>query len=412
MTRHKAFRSGALLFGVLVLLFGFLSSCGDDTPTGTETTTQNGQGDVNPYGDTDFFLGSVSFDGTPDGRIDVWGHNLTTEGDSVASFDLVLINRSRHTIFPLVIFYITQITPADVVVLNADITTVTGLPVGFDFSDKLGDDNKLDPGETSGAVTMRFGMPEPTSFALGFHIAVGEPPNDAVLSGVVFADVNENGEYEPDMDQGLPEILVRLWTTVSDSDSTGFEFVRATRTNEEGRYGFSDLRPGVYQVAADGPNARPTTPNPLLVTLIAKPDGTVEPFDGADFGFADHVVPPPPPAEILFGPAPVGPGSPHGTELDATFELLGMPGEEVIVMEITPPMNMPPISPVHRAGVWINGQQIFEMDCLTTNPGCNHNHLLRIPPEVLVKGENHLGIGVTGGDRAVLVFTIFREIND
>jgi hypothetical protein len=403
---------------------GALASCSDDGPAGTtNSSNQTGKGEVDPQGDPDFFLGSAAIDGVPDGRIDVWAYNLTVHQDStdsnstgtVVAFDVVLINRSRTALYAPITFLIPLIIPDGVSVLNSEIfyiTDITEGPPGFDFSDDLGDDNKLDPREHSAPVNMQFGMRELTSFSIGFEITVGSPPpppgEHPDISGVVFNDVNENGERDS-TEEGISGINVQLSTNTPNTDP--FVFVRLAQTDRQGRYGFSDLRPGIYQVeAAPNSDLKSTTPNPLIVTLIGDSSGVI-PIRGINFGF---FVKEPPDVDPIFGPVGVGPGSNHGEDFEGGFWVRDLDKDHKYVLQVVPPPIMsssPMVMRIKRAEAWINQEHVYKFECdsdSTTTNSCLPFERVSIPNELLREGANRIRIRVEGSERAFLMFTIFR----
>lgn len=166
-----------IVYGCLALL-GFVMSCSQDSPTTVVGETDlSGYGTIDPNEETDFLIGLATVAGASGGYVEVWGDNLTLVSDSHVSFDVVLINESSEIIYPLVFFYITKTTPPSVRVLNYD-SKGFGSSFVFDFSDNLGSDDKLDPGEQTRPVRMHFELPELTSFAIGFRITAGAPPVD------------------------------------------------------------------------------------------------------------------------------------------------------------------------------------------------------------------------------------------
>lgn len=423
MGRKPLLSIRAILFFSLLITMGALASCSDEGPAGTSGNTDR-SGEVDPRGDTDFFLGSASIDGVPDGRIDVWAHNLTIRSDStgdsgsvgaVVAFDVVLINRSHHAVHPPVLFFITQITPSSVFVLNSEIVYaspaagITDGDPGFDFSDDLGDDNQLDPREHSAPVNVQFGMEELTSFSIGFEITVGSPPgpppSDVVISGVVFNDADQNGERDS-TEAGLPGVKVRLSTNVPPGTDP-FEVERVTETDRLGRYGFGDLRTGIYDVQAfPGPIWNETTPNPLIVTLIGDSSG-VRPIDGVDFGFFTKE---PPEIDPVFGPVNVGPGSMHGPRFEGGFWVRSLDNRKY-VLEVMPPPIMssgPMLIRIDKVRAWVNGELLYSFDCDSMEHGCLPGERVVIPPRFLREGPNRIQILVEGNERAFLMFTIFR----
>lgn len=398
----RILKSTVLLLPLLIVS-SILTSCSDD-PTGA--TQDTGQGDVDPKGERDFFLGSTTVDGVTDGRIDVWAYNLTVRSDSsgnMVAFDVALINRSRTTIHPPVFFFITKIIPSGVNVLNSEIVYIREGPPGFDFSDDLGQDGKLEPGEQSALVTMQFGMNELTSFSIGFDITVGSSPNDADLSGIVYLDRDQNGERDY-TEPGIPGVEVALDAKFP-GDVVG-PIVGVTQTDHEGRYGFAGLHPGIYEVQALGPGT-PTTPNRMLVTLLGDSSG-VKPIDGVDFGF---FTPDSTTVDPVFGPVFVGPGSENGTRFEGSFRLPVLRGDDYI-LEVMPPMVLPPeaiLTRVDVARVWLNGELIFEFVCDdSAGVACLPGARVGIPPQLLMGDPNHIQILVEGSEYAALMFAILR----
>jgi hypothetical protein len=424
MARKPLFSIRAVLFLSFIIALGTLASCSDDGPAGTTGSPDlTGKGEVDPQGDPDFFLGSTSIDGVPDGRIDVWAYNLTVHEDStdsnsaatVVAFDVVLINRSPTAVHAPVTFFIPLIIPNSVTVLNSEIVYITDItegPPGFDFSDDLGDDNQLDPREHSAPVNMQFGMRELTSFSIGFEITVGSPPppsGDPDISGVVFNDLNENGDRD-DTEEGIPGVKVHLSSNTPNTDP--FDFVRVALTDREGRYGFADLRPGIYKVeAAPHSDLKPTTPNPLIVTLVGDSSGVI-PIRGVDFGF---FVKEPPDVDPIFGPVGVGPGSNHGTDFEGGFRVEDIDRNHKYVLQVMPPPIMtssPIVMRIDKAEVRINQEHVYKFECESDSVGTTNTCLpverVSIPGELLMEGANRIRIHVEGSERAFLTFTIFR----
>jgi hypothetical protein len=422
MGRKPLFSIRAIFALSILITLGGLASCSDDGPAGTTGSPDlTGKGEVDPHGDANFFLGSTSIDGVPDGRIDVWAYNLTIHADStdsggagtVVAFDVVLINRSRIAVHPPVLFLITQLIPSGVTVLNSDLVYIAAGEPGFDFSDDLGDDNKLDPREHSAPVNMQFGMDELTSFSIGFEITVGSPPpsGDPVISGIVFNDLNHNGEQDSS-EAGIGGVKVRLSMSVLNTDP--FEFIRMTETNREGRYGFASLRRGIYEVEALGhSNWVATTPNPVLVTLVGDSSGVV-PIEGVDFGFFAKE---PPDIHPIFGPVYVGPGSPNGTRFEGGFWLREVDVDDKYVLRIMPPpimSNGPMVMRIDKVRTLINDELVYSFDCESDSLGyaCLPGDRVRIRPELLRMHANKIQILVEGSERAFLEFTIVRVFED
>jgi hypothetical protein len=159
-----------------------LSSCSDSPTTINHEADPPDQGSIDPHGNSDFLIGSTPIPGTAGGNVEVWGHNLTVESESRVSFDAVLSNGTNDTLYPFVLFYVTKTIPSSVRVLDYD-SKGFGNSFVFDFSDDLGSDDRLDPGERTRPVRMRFELPAlSSSFAIGFLITVGTPPAETGCS--------------------------------------------------------------------------------------------------------------------------------------------------------------------------------------------------------------------------------------
>jgi hypothetical protein len=305
-------------------------------------------------------------------------------------------------------FWITKIIPNDVHVLNSDIVYITEGPPGFDFSDQLGGDNKLEAGEISGPRMVKFGMDELQSCSIGFRVTVGTPPDDAVVSGVVFFDRNKNGERE-NTEPGIPG--VELWMTgVQEPRTTPPEILRRAVTDTAGRYGFRGVPAGIHQIQAFGsPQWMSTTPNPMIVTLLADSSGVI-PLEGVDFGFFTQDTIPP---EPVFGPVPVGPGSMNDTLYTGGFGIgPNDPRSGYILDVVMPPILSPSGSPIlmriDLAMVWINNELVYRFWCDAGQDVCFPGMRVTIPPGVIIPGRNDIRIEVQGNEHAFLLFSILR----
>jgi hypothetical protein len=411
MGRKSHYLPGAAVLICLLFVLGFIAACSDDSPTGAGGD-QGALGQVDPNGATDFMLGSTTVDGLPDGRIDVWAHNLTVNGDSaqvLVSFDVVLHNRSRTDVYAPIWFFITRIIPNDVYVLNSDIVYIRPGPPGFDFSDQLGGDNKLEAGEVSGPRTVKFGMEELKSFSIGFRVTSGMPPDDVVVSGLVFFDRNRNGERESS-EPGIPGLMLHM-TGVQETGPP--EILRTAVTDAAGRYGFRGAPAGIHQVRAFGPPQWvPTTPNPMIVTLLSDSAGGVIPLVGVDFGFFGTVDTIPP--VRIFGPVPVGPGSVNDTLYTGGFSVTNVDHRQVYILNILfPPILSPSGSPIlmriDKARVWINQQEVYRFWCEPGQEVCFPATWVSIPRGVVMPGRNSIRIEVQGSEHSFLHFSILRH---
>lgn len=119
------------------------------------------------------------------------------------------------------------------------------------------------------------------------HLGVGQnfehadfgfrPPSDGLIGDTVFQDRNGNGiqdEHEP----GISHINV----TLKFPDGS----TQTTTTDEHGRYSFTHLPPGTYNVTSDVPpkHVLTTHANPIHINLLPS-----QRFTDADFGFREDL---------------------------------------------------------------------------------------------------------------------------
>ncbi len=405
-------RPAQLAAGILLLLlFGLIASCSDD-PTGTSSTSAMvGTGDIDPRAGESFLLSTVDMGPGFDGPVEVWAYNLAAEGDSAVGFDLVLVNKTGGDIQPPLLFVITSIVPNTVICLNPEPTLREGDPF-FDFSDDMGDDNVLSPGEATARVHARFGWPEPMAFSIGFRIVIGDVVRNGAIGGVVFSDVDEDGVRD-DGEMGLAGVPVELVFSVGDSSRTTLTILG--HTDPRGNYEFIDLPAGIYKIAAHL-EARFTTPNPLLVTLVELPDGNVSKFLDAHFGVAGVVPPPPPPpADFVFGPVPVGPGSGFGTELDSTFVIPPPmppfpPNGVLYFLRVEAPAIASPFPMyIDEIAVSIDGQLVYKFDCPPDSLCPPPFDRMIIDSALMGEGEHAISIRVLGSEMAFEFVSIERD---
>lgn len=389
MKRPNVFLSFLALLALVLLL----PSCSDSPTDTSDSDTSNDVGTIDPNGGPNFLLGAVTAGNV--GRVEVWASNLTVEPTTV-SFDAVILNASRTDIGAPLRFVITEINPDVVVASNPDEIGPDG-PI-YDFSDDVGDDGILSAGETSAPVTMTFDWPEPMAFSLGFHVDLGDSVETGLISGIVFNDLNKNGVYEPNIEPGIAGIVVDLVPSTR-------EVIYLTRTNYFGAYVFDNRSPDIYTVRANpGAGMHATTANPLLVTLVRQPDGTVTSLEGVNFGFSVEQQPPPVPWP-LFGPVNVGPGSGVGTVLDTTFSVPDFFAPVDLYLRVdAPPILGPFPIDIDEAVVDINDTRVWEFVCppdTICTPGA------RVLLDPAPNGwENKIHIRVEGDERAFLMFRI------
>ncbi|UCF05575.1 MAG: hypothetical protein JSV33_00640 [bacterium] len=398
---------------LFVCLLALVFSCGEQ-PTGIVQEPGDGLsgvGEIDPGASGGFLLGTVSDSTRGPGHIEIWAMGVAFDTASgIVSFDVQLVNRMRTNIPAPVRFVVTRIIPVNIAVVGFDGVTRDGFPY-YDFSSKLGDDNVLEPGESSEPVTMKFHTVTPRSFAIGFRIDLGPPPGTGMIAGVVFRDDNRNGvrdRYTKLDEPGIPGITVALEKISSDSDKV----ILHVRTDRNGEYRFGGLREGVYEIFVE---ASPqyweiTSPNPLLVTLIKGPDGEVQDFLGANFGLYPLYPPVP---DNLFGPILVGPASPYGTLVDSTFT--NPPSVLPVVfhyyLEVTePPWEGPYPVVIDSASAWINDVLVYEYskatppDTIAFAP-----RIIRLRDNLVHVGENKIRLFTDGPQRSALMWRVYRK---
>lgn len=381
-----------LLISFLATLF-LVPSCSESPTGGTDTLGAEDVGQFDPNATGEFLLGAVTA-GAADGRVEVWASNLLVESASV-SFDARIINTSRTDISGPVYWVITDVQPPVVSPANPDYIYRDGSV--YDFSDDVGDDGVLSAGEVSDPVRATFNWPEPIGFSIGFRVGVGTL-DSGFVSGIVFDDANQNGQFDPRIEHGIPGIRVDLIPSVRENLYT-------TKTDRTGNYVFSGLAADVYRAKAfPGINMQATTSNPRIVTLVERPDGTVTGISGVNFGFAVPIEPPPGPA--LFGPVAVGPGSPNGTELDSMFVVPDFFAAVDLYLKVVPPPLLGPL-PIHidEASVRINDAVVWDFTCEPADSFCTPAARVLLDPEATGR-ENTIGIRVLGDERSFLMFSI------
>lgn len=116
--------------------------------------------------------------------------------------------------------------------------------------------------------------PQPGADATDGRITVTEvivdPTEDAMVSGTVYADVNNN--HQPDPTEGLPGVTITLVNTVTNAQLQ-------TTTQGNGQYEFSNLAPGTYRIQQQQPAAYlDGGANEISVELVAGQDLTGQDF--------------------------------------------------------------------------------------------------------------------------------------
>ncbi len=391
----------AFITALALLLF---ASCGD-RPAGSGYDSSydvTGETEVDLSNNASFLLASAKIEDIAYGRIELWAYNLASNADSgTVSFDAALVNGSDALVGPPVRFVITGIMPDGVNVLNPDGYDREGHPY-FDFSRAFGNDGVLTPGEKSEIKRFVFHTGVPKTFAIAYRFDFSWDLPGKSVSGVVFYDFNRNGERDS-CEAGIQNVWVHLYS--NNPDGSGIH--RSVHSGESGLYAFFGLDDGVYTVQTTPPfHFVHTTPNPVIVTLI----GDQENLLSINFGLVDINTPP---NYNLFGPVPVGPGSPMGAVVDSTFYLpcdtTGFDFTTPFALEIAPPPIMSPLPMIiDTIRVSINDTLVHEffrdeypdstIDAYITVP---------VPAEVMHPGINRVYMEARGENHSFLMMRIY-----
>ncbi|HVO76941.1 MAG TPA: SdrD B-like domain-containing protein [Candidatus Bathyarchaeia archaeon] len=407
---------------LLALIAALVFSCSDQ-PTNVKLDSKSGglsgSGTVNPGASGSFLLGSVVDTVAAPGHIEVWAKHVSFDSASgMVSFDVQLLNKTQRPIAAPIHFVITDIIPDDIALVGFDGVAPDGKPF-MDFSSKLGSDNILTAGELSDPVTFKFHTVTARSFAIGFRLESGRPGGPGVIAGVVFRDDNKDGVRSTceGCEPGIPHITVALEKTLPN----GTMETMITESDSSGAYRFIGLVEGVYTVLVVAPADRwiVTSANPLLVTLVKSPDGTIPPFLHADFGLFPVV---PVNHENLFGPILVGPRMPHGKLVDSTF--VNPPSPLTVVFHYyidvkEPPMMSPLRAEVDTASAWINDVLVYTFHRKappdTIPLAAWPDSIGFVPmtiqlPDTLVKaGSNTIRLFTDGNEHAALMWRVYKK---
>jgi len=310
---RRAFGVVALVAGSLALA---LSGCSDSsTPPATPGGDQGSElvaGELEPGAQT-FVLRRIEtpVPGFAPIRVALIGGNLSVDPImETVSLDVAVRNDGQEPLHAPARIWLSDFVPPAVTVLNADFypgppdtnPAVTPPPPprwGFDYTELLGGDQVLAPGETSEAKTWTFQVPGLTGFSFRARPEFGMVPDLPRIAGRVFLDRNRDGVPQPDEP---PFMCGPIHATGPD----GFEMTAIP--DRSGRYAIPVELPGLYTLTlrvippndrtqplhdgeddddADNRDWTPpsfTTPNPLQVLLAPGPDGRPQSFLEAHFG--------------------------------------------------------------------------------------------------------------------------------
>jgi hypothetical protein len=379
-----------LLIGFLILLLA-ATGCSEDPvtpPPGDDTSVRV---DLDPEGaDFTIKLEAVS---TPDslvrGPFFLRGYDLHYDDQAGALVvDLTITNNCLRTFLDPVSIAIHNILPAGTLILNSPDDSAV---FQFDFAN---DDLWWTPGEESLPLTVMFGVDPGVSVGFNGHISVGGVQVGGMISGRVWKDRNQDGVMDPD-EPGLPDVPIAL-------DDGGLqEILHMAVTDRDGRYVFSGLEAGTYQVRVHMPPPEMTsTTSASMHVLLAPEGGGVSSFMDANFGFYDYEIILPGPRLVVYTPWDVkiafrgetvtGLMVPPGVPLQFNWEGFADPGLEISayqwgwdVIDPDDPNDIgwsgpPGLDPANMEALWGQPLEPDELHELVIQCWDNEDHLTRM----------------------------------
>jgi len=266
----------------LAVIAALAAGCSSGTDPSSPDRSPAGGGTIDPAAST-FVLPLETASGSDRPvRAELIGTNLVVdEAAATISVDVSVANRGAGPLAAPLRVWIGEFRPATVSVLNPDLEVASPtFPHGFDYSERLGDDQVLDPDEVSGPKTWTFHVPDLGSFAFAARLESGtDPAPRPHVGGFVWNDANRNGIRDRDEGPGIGGVQV-----LGPNGSGGTAFVHPS-----GRWSVPVSSAGLHRVTYFDPTDGPlgwlaTTPNPLEVVLPPDPSGAPQSFDHADFG--------------------------------------------------------------------------------------------------------------------------------
>jgi hypothetical protein len=204
-------------------------------------------------------------------------------GSGILRAKVAVHNAGREAVLGLSGVEVFDFVPADVQPLNAVCGIIPEAPCFYEYSGTYGDDDRLDPGETSEALEWQILNIRGEGFAFRARL-LGNPNPGGRIAGVVFHDINRNGTRETN-EEGLPGIFVAL----------GPMRFAPVQTDANGHFELRAPEPGIYTVHKQTQNGwEPTTPTDMQVVVFRDINGNLSNFLSADFGCWPREVPPGP----------------------------------------------------------------------------------------------------------------------
>jgi hypothetical protein len=266
-----------LLLSTLILVAAIVAGCSQEQLL--QTTADSGRTTMvtvdMPAAGGEFSV-TTPTSGGPEpapGPFVIHGRNLRYEEGVGLVVDISLRNAGDHTHLTPVSLTFVDLLPPEVTILNAD-NGESG--PGAAFTMELDPaDGEWNPGEETLASPVQFGVERGVSVGFVARIDIGMEPGLGSIGGVVWNDLDRNGELDPG-EAGLPGVAIGL-------TGDGHEPRRAV-TDPRGTYRFDGLDSGLW-VVTKGPrdDTEPTTPTEVHVLLVEE-DGDVGDFLMANFG--------------------------------------------------------------------------------------------------------------------------------
>lgn len=297
------FRHAPVALLCLVLLA--IAGCSDSTnpPAGGGS----GAGTIDPVTGT-FLLKSVEVE-LPDGlfcTVELVGSGLVLDDDGIhVDLTVALRNNGDHPLAAPITVMVSDFVPSTTWPVNGELPlmepAVLGPVPGVDgwiYTEQLGEDQVLDPGEVSDGKLWRFVTEDQGSFSFMTRI-FAQPPERPVIAGECFVDENRNGMR--DLGEG-PLVPGHVVIVRPDSGEV------VVPVDAVGRYEYPLQESGLHVVGyvPEFNTLVPiaySTPNPRHVLITTGPDGEPRGFHEAHFGAYTDLPPYAPP--VRFTDAPI-----------------------------------------------------------------------------------------------------------
>lgn len=282
---------------LLLALLLTVSACSDGVDPGDSSNEDPiaHEGRIDPL-DGSFVLREIRTDDGRPIRLQLIGRDLQVDPETATvSLEVALRNGSNIALHPNLYVWLRDFRPEGVMPINADLwPPADGLPgpsfYGYTYSELLGEDAVLSPGEDSEFKLWTFYDEGLTPFQFHAEVEFSLHPAGAVLAGTVFNDVDGDGVQGGD-ESGFTAGIVYVDAPNGNTKSL--------RVGAAGGYETQVTEPGLYTLRYLPPPTLTlvplefTTPNPLEVLLTPDSDGLPQDYRDANFGVRTMVPVPP-----------------------------------------------------------------------------------------------------------------------